>query len=89
MTTDHIDRIYHMLEAQNKIMAEHGEGLARIEQKQDSMNDILNGVNSQPGLIHVVARHSKQLNIWRGAVTVLTFLWTGMAAWAGVALKRH
>jgi hypothetical protein len=89
VTTDHIDRLYGMLEDQNETMAEQGRCLARMEQAQMDLTGILKGVNGQPGLIHIVATHSQQLNVWRGAFAVLAFLWTGAAAWAGIAMKRH
>ena len=89
MTTDNVDRILSVLREQNKVLATHGEALARVEVVQSGIRDILHGVNSQPGLIGVVARHSQQLNIYRGVGALLAFLWTSAAAWMGFVVKRH
>ena len=80
MTTDNVDRILSVLREQNKVLATHGEALARVEVIQSGIRDILHGVNSQPGLIGAVARHSQQLNIYRGVGALLTLVWSAVIA---------
>ncbi len=89
MTTDNVDRILSVLREQNKVLATHGEALARVEVIQSGIRDILHGVNSQPGLIGAVARHSQQLNIYRGVGALLAFLWSGLVAVFAATIKAH
>ena len=89
MTTDNVDRILSVLREQNKVLATHGEALARVEVIQSGIRDILHGVNSQPGLIGAVARHSQQLNIYRGVGALLALLWSGLVAVFAATIKAH
>ena len=75
------------------ILENHTETLARIDENQRIMNERLFGANGVPGAIPYLAeqtkKQGKQIEFWRGALAVLTFLWTGAIAIAAAMIKRH
>jgi len=88
-----IDNIYEMLHKQ-------GETLATIAQSQVDTKERLFGANGQPGALHflqteisetqkIVSDHTSKFTFYRGAVAVLTFLWSAGVALAAVVLNRH
>ena len=75
------------------ILRHQSETLARIDQSQKDTHERLFGANGVPGAIPYLAeqtkKQGKQIEFWRGALAVLTFLWTGAVAIAAAMIKRH
>jgi hypothetical protein len=80
------DRIYDILRTQ-------GETLARIQQSQEDTRERLFGSAGAPGAIphlqQMVARHETRINFWRGAIAILSVLWTAAMAYGAVVLGKH
>jgi len=80
------ERIYDILQKQ-------GEILARIDESQKNTHNRLFGGNGETGVIpHLyvqVNRHESQITFWRGALAVLSVLWTAALAWGGVIVSKH
>jgi hypothetical protein len=90
--SDNFDRIY-------DILLKQGDTLARIDQSQQDTRERLFGANGQPGTLHflqteiaatniVVEKHGKTIAYWKGALALLTVLWTGAVA-VGAAIMKH
>jgi hypothetical protein len=81
-----IDRIYDILRTQ-------GETLATIRQSQEDTREQLFGAAGRPGAIphlqQVVAQHESRINFWRGAIAILSFMWTAAMAYGAVVLGKH
>jgi hypothetical protein len=88
-----LDRIYDILQRQ-------GETLARIDQSQQDTRERLFGANGQPGALHflqteisgtneIVAKHGKQIQFWRGAMSIISLILTTALAWGGIVLGKH
>lgn len=81
-----LDRIYDMLQQQ-------GETLARIDQSQRDTHERLFGASGVPGVIPYlhgeVTKHNRQIAFWRGALAIISVLFTAALAWAGSVLGRH
>lgn len=81
------DRIYDILRTQ-------GETLARIDENQRNMHErLFVGSGDIPGavpyLFATVSKHSTQITFWRGALAVISLLFTTALAWGGTVLARH
>jgi hypothetical protein len=81
-----LDRIYTMLKDQ-------GELLAAIKTSQDYTHKRLFGGEGErgtiPHLYATVAEHGTTINRWKGALTVLSVIWTCVLAWGGVVISKH
>lgn len=88
-----LDRIYELLQSQ-------GETLARIDERQQNTNERLFGSNGQPGALHflqteiasaksTIETHGAQISFWRGALAVITVIFTSALTWAGVVIGKH
>lgn len=88
-----MDRLFDLLQEQGRALSEQGKTLAKIEQSQEDTRARLFGSQNEPGAIPFLyketARHSKQINFWKGAIAVLSFVWTAAVAYATTVLKRH
>lgn len=87
------DRIYDLLQRQ-------GETLARIDQSQADTKERLFGSNGQPGAIQflhgeigktneAVGKQGRQIQFWRGALSVITFVFTGLLSWVGIVIRHR
>jgi hypothetical protein len=69
------------------------QDVAHIKQSQEDTRTRLFGgdgaVGAIPYLHTEVSKHGRQLTFWRGAVAVLTFMWSAAIAWGSVILSRH
>lgn len=88
-----LDRLFDMLQAQNKTLIEQGSTLAAIKASQDSTHErLFDSPDSLSAKIEktdiVVARHSRQISFWRGGLAALAFLWAAAIAVAAVVSKR-
>lgn len=82
------------------ILKEQGETLARIDENLKNTNGRMFGENGQPGALHflqmeiektnvTVEKHGRQINFWRGALSIISILFTTALAWGGIALGKH
>ena len=93
MSSDEMDRFFSLLQEQNRTLTEQGNMLAAIQQSQADTHERLFGGNGTPGIISYlhteVAEHGKQIRFWKGAIAVLTFLWTAAIAFASAVIGKH
>lgn len=76
------------------------QDVQHIKTSQEDTRIRLFGGDGQTGAIHylkseidatnaVVARHSRNFNVYRGAIAVLTFLWSAAVAFGAIVLGKH
>ena len=89
-----LDRIYEMLRQQGETLRIQGETLARIDESQKNTHDrLFQGSGNIPGAIPYlfaeVSKHGRQITFWRGALAVISVVFTTAMAWAGTVLAKH
>lgn len=99
-----LDPIYELLRAQGETLARIDERQQNTSERLFGANGqpgALHFLQTEIGSVKstfekdlgetnaVVAIHGSQINFWRGALAVITVLFTAMAAWAGVIIGKH
>lgn len=81
--SDNIERIY-------DILMEQGKTLARISESQENTRAALHFFQAEVDKTNtIVAKHTDQINFWRGSLAVITVMFTSAMAWAGVVISKH
>lgn len=92
-TNREMDRFYDLLQEQSRTLTEQGKALAAIGQSIAGTHERLFGTGNTPGAIpHLYAeveKHGKQINMWRGALAVMTLIWGALMTWGGIVLSRR
>jgi len=90
---DEMDRFFNLLQEQGRTLTAQGNTLAAIAQSQEDTHERLFGDNGLATEINetkaTVATHTRQLNLWKGGIAVLGFLWSAAIATAAIVFKRH
>ncbi len=88
-----LDRFFDLLQGQSEELKTQGKLLATIQQSQADTHERLFGSGQAPGAIPYlhgeVSKHGRQIIFWKGAIAVLTVLWTGAVALAAAIIKHR
>lgn len=86
MSPNDTDRLYSLL-------LEQTSTLAKISQSQEDLRERLFGADGNPGIIQhyglQLTDHGKQLGYMKGAVAVITLVWTSAVAIIAAVIKGH